>query len=468
MPTELINALTDRLGARRVIIDPEAMIQHLTEDRGLFKGEAFAVVFPETVDEVSFVVRQAIKANVSIVPQGGHTGLVGGAIASRAIIIAMGRMNQIQSLDAVNSTMTVEAGCTLHDVQQAARDADRLFPLSLASEGSCQIGGNLSTNAGGVNVLRYGNARELALGLQVVLPDGRILTDLSGLRKNNTGYDLRDLFIGAEGTLGIITAATLKLFPLPRKKVTAFAGCKSAHDALALYDLLRCSLSDNLTAFEYLPRFGLDIVLKHADGTRDPLRDTHQSYVLIELTTPDSELNLADRLEGILADAFERDLVQDATVAASETQSAALWALREYMSEKQKLEGGSIKHDIAVPVSRVAEFIDVAGAACKTLLPGIRLCPFGHMGDGNLHFNISQPVGMDKSEFLAMWGQFNRVVHDVVADFGGSISAEHGIGMLKRDELARYKDPVALDVMRLIKQALDAKGLMNPGKVIPD
>jgi FAD/FMN-containing dehydrogenase len=375
-------------------------------------------------------------------------------------------MDRVRSVDADNATLTVEAGCILSRVQEAAAAADLLFPLSLGSEGSCRIGGNLSTNAGGTAVLRYGNTRDLVLGVEVVLADGRILDALKGLRKDNTGYDLKHLFIGSEGTLGIITAAVLKLFPRPRSLATAFVGLKTPHEALALFSRLRSVAGDALTAFETMPRFGLEIVLKHAAGTVRPLAGEHESYALVELSSPQADADLAGLLERALAAAIEDGLVEDATIAASGVQSLALWRLRESLAEVQSREGGSIKHDVAVPVSRVADFIDAASAACRAVLPGLRVCAFGHFGDGNIHFNLSQPVDMEKAAFLARWAEFNRIVHDIVDAMGGSIAAEHGIGLLKREELERYKDPVALDVMRTLKRALDPHNILNPGKVV--
>jgi FAD/FMN-containing dehydrogenase len=369
-------------------------------------------------------------------------------------------------VDPVNATLTVEAGCTLKSVQEAAEGADCLFPLSLASEGSCRIGGNLATNAGGTAVLRYGNARELVLGLEVVLADGRVWNGLKGLRKDNTGYDLKNLFVGSEGTLGIITAAVLKLFPRPRARATAFIGCASAGDALRLFERLRQVAGDELTAFEYMTRFALQVVLKHAPGAVRPLAGDHDAYALIELTSPRAEADLQGLFESALSEAIEEGLVEDATIGASEAQNRALWYLREMLSEVQGFEGGSIKHDVSVPVSRVAEFVEVASAACEVAMPGARVCPFGHFGDGNIHFNVSQPVGMDKAAFLAEWDRFNRIVHGIVQAMNGSISAEHGIGLLKRDELAHYKDPVALDLMRSLKAALDPHNILNPGKVV--
>ncbi len=353
------------------------------------------------------------------------------------------------------------AGC-----RRRPRRRTFIFPLSLASEGSCRIGGNLATNAGGTAVLRYGNARDLVLGVEVVLADGRVLDGLKGLRKDNTGYDLKHLFIGSEGTLGILTAAVLKLFPRPRTVATAFVGLRTPHDALALFRRLRAVAGDALTAFETMPRFGLEIVLKHAAGTVRPLAGDHESYALVELSSPQADADLFGLFERTLAAAIEDGLVEDATIAASEAQNRALWRLRESLPEVQAREGGSIKHDVSVPVSRVADFIAEASAACRAAMPSVRVCAFGHFGDGNVHFNLSQPVGMEKAAFLSRWEAFNRIVHDIVHGMGGSIAAEHGVGLLKRDELVRYKDPVALDVMRTLKRALDPQNILNPGKVV--
>jgi FAD/FMN-containing dehydrogenase len=462
----LIETLAARLGAASVLTEAGDMAGHLVEARGLYTGEAFAVVRPRDRDEVAFVLRECASAGVPVVPQGGNTGLVGGGVPRGGIVLSLGRLDRIREIDPVNATITVEAGCILKSVQDAADSAGYLFPLSLASEGSCRIGGNLATNAGGTAVLRYGTMRDLTLGLEVVLADGRIWNGLKGLRKDNTGYDLRDLFIGSEGTLGIITAAVLKLFPKPQARVTAFIGCASAGDALKLFERLRAAAGDQLTAFEYMPPFGLDIVLKHSPGAVRPLAGSHAAYALIELSTPERDADLQGRLEAILGEAFEEGLVEDAAIGASEAQAGALWQLRERLSEVQRLEGGSIKHDVAVPVSRVAEFIDVATAACEAEMPGLRVCAFGHFGDGNIHFNLSQPVGMDKAAFLAHWERFNRIVHDIVHRMNGSISAEHGIGLIKRDELTLYKDEVALDLMRSVKRALDPRNILNPGKVV--
>ncbi len=463
---DLIQSLSERLGPAYVLTEASDIAGYLVESRGLYRGEALAVVRPRDRDEVAFVLRECAKAGVPVVPQGGNTGLVGGGVPYGGVVLSLARLDSIREIDPVNATITVEAGCILQAVQQAADEAGYLFPLSLASEGSCRIGGNLATNAGGTAVLRYGNTRELTLGLEVVLADGRVWNGLKGLRKDNTGYDLKDLFIGSEGTLGIITAAVLKLFPKPQTRVTAFIGCASPQAALKLFERLRETAGDQLTAFEYMPRFGLEIVLKHKPGGVRPLAGDHNAYALIELTSPRKEADLQGQLEALLGEALEEGIVEDAVLASSEAQNRALWALREDLSEVQRLEGGSIKHDVAVPVSRVAEFIEEATRACEAEMPAVRVCAFGHFGDGNIHFNLSQPVDMDKAAFLAQWEHFNRIVHDIVHGMNGSISAEHGIGLIKRDELGLYKDAVALDLMRTLKRALDPQNILNPGKVV--
>ena len=468
--TEALDRIRGIVGPRGWTTDPNEMEPFLVEERGLYKGRARMVVRPATTDEVAEVVKVCAEAEIAIVPQGGNTGLVGGGIPFERgdeIVLSLGRMNRVRAIDPLNYTMTVEAGCILAAAQKAAADAGRLFPLSLGAEGTCQIGGNLSTNAGGVGVLRYGMARDLVLGLEVVLPDGRIWDGLRGLRKDNTGYDLKQLFIGAEGTLGIITAVVLKLFPKPASVETAFIAVPDPAAALELLARMRAGTGDSVTAFELISRRPLEMVLRHIPGTSDPLADAHPWYVLMEASSGDSGGGLRSALENVLAAAAEADLVRDAVIAASGEQAKALWRLRETITEAQKPEGGSIKHDVSVPVSKVPEFIERANAACEAALPGIRVVAFGHAGDGNIHYNLSQPVGADRAEFLARWSEFNRIVHDIVADLGGSISAEHGIGRLKREELRHYKPAVAIDLMRILKQALDPKGIMNPGKVIP-
>ena len=459
--------LATALGPRGVLTAPADMAGYLVEPRGLFPGIAPAVLRPASTQEVSICLAACAEAGLPVVPQGGNTGLVGGQVAFGALILSLDRMDKVRALDPTDLTLTLEAGVTLHAARAAAEAAGCLFPLSIASEGTCRIGGNLATNAGGTAVLRYGNMRELTLGLEVVLADGRVWNGLSRLRKDNTGYDLRDLFIGSEGTLGIITAAVLRLFPRPRHRTTVLAGVRDPYAVLSLMRRMRAVAGDALTGFEMIPDFGLELVLRHMPGHRRPLAGRHAFYALAELTSTRAADDLAALAEGVLAEAFEADEIEDAVIATSEAQADALWRLREDLSDAQKSEGGSIKHDVSVPVSKVADFVVEASRLCEAEMPGVRVCAFGHVGDGNIHFNLSQPLGMEKAAFLATWETFNRLVHDYVAALGGSISAEHGIGWLKREELARYKDPVALDLMARLKASLDPEGLLNPGKVLP-
>jgi len=453
------------VGASRVLTDAGDVAPYCTDWRGRYSGSASCVVLPGSTEEVAAVVSACAAGSTAIVPQGGNTGLCGGATPTGGeVLIALTRLNRIRAVDADNNSITVEAGCTLQAVQDAAAAADRLFPLSLAAEGSATIGGNLSTNAGGVQVLRYGNARELALGLEVVLADGRIWNGLRALRKDNTGYDLKHLFIGAEGTLGLITAATLKLFPRPRAQATAWVAVPDPAAAVALLGRLRDAAGDNVTAFEIVGRPALDLVLKHIPNARDPLAGKPAWQVLIELSG--ARDNLSATLEGALESAAGDGILDDAVVASSAAQTAALWALRENVSEAQKIEGVSIKHDIAVPVSRIAEFIARADAALQAAFPAVRIVCFGHIGDGNLHYNQSRPDAQSNAEFIAQTESVNRIVHDLVHELGGSISAEHGLGQLKREEVLRYKSQTEMDLMRAVKQALDPRRLMNPGKLL--
>src|SRR5438270_901050 len=464
----LLSRFGDIVGARHVVAEPADMEPYLVEDRGLYHGRALCVVRPGNVEEVSQVVALCDETNTKIVPQGGNTGLVGGQTPHESgdeIVLSLARLTAIREVDPSSNTMIVEAGVTLLRVQEEAERVDRLFPLSLASEGSCTIGGNLSTNAGGTAVLAYGNTRDLVLGLEVVLADGRVLANLSKLKKDNTGYDLKHLFMGAEGTLGIITAGVLKLFPRPRARETAFVGLASPEAALSLLTLAQERAGQPVVTFELIPRIGIDYVLRHSLGSRDPLSRAHAWYVLMELASQ-AEHGLRDTAEALLGEALERGIVEDVALAASLDQRNAFWRLREHLSEVQKHEGGSIKHDVSVPVAAVPAFIATATKAVESALPEARVVAFGHLGDGNIHFNVSQPVGADKEAFLARWHAINEIVHGIVASHSGSISAEHGIGRLKRDLLPKVKDPVALDVMRAVKQTLDPKGLLNPGKVL--
>ena len=444
-------------------VDPDELSPHLTEWRNRFVGTTPLLLKPANTGEVADIVRVCAENEVAMVPQGGNTGLVGGQIPRAEgsdVLITLGRLNRIRQVDPVDNTMVVEAGCTLAVAQEAAAEVGRLLPLSLAAEGTSQVGGNLSTNAGGIHVLRYGNARDAVLGLEVVLPDGSVWNGLRALRKDNTGYDLKHLFIGGEGTLGIITAAVLKLFPRPRQVATIFASVASPDQVLGLLQLAREMTGDAVFAFEMIARFALELVLRYVPGTTNPLAERAPWYVLTDLTVAREEA------EAFLAAALEKGLVTDAVLAGSSAQDKALWKLRESVSESQKHEGASIKHDISVPVSRIPAFVAEALAAAERLIPGIRHVPFGHVGDGNLHFNFTQPVGADATTYLARWEELNRVVHDIVVAHGGSISAEHGIGVLKREEGRRYKSAVEIDLMRRIKQAIDPKGIMNPGKGI--
>jgi FAD/FMN-containing dehydrogenase len=403
---------------------------------------------------------------VPIVAQSGNTGLVGGGVPRGGIVLSTARLGRVRAVDALNFTMTVEAGVILANVQAAADAHGLLFPLSLAAEGSCRIGGNLATNAGGIAVLRYGNARDLVLGIEVVLPDGQVWDGLRALRKDNSGYDLKHLFLGSEGTLGIITAAVLKLFPKPKHTETALVALGSAEAALALFHRLGASLGDALTAFELIPRIAMDFCLKHIAGSVDPFDAPHRTYVLLRLASLREDQGLRDALEEALGAALGDGGIEDAVIAASDAQAQAFWHLRESIPEAQKYEGGSIKNDVSVPVSQVPAFIARAAAACEAELPGIRVVAFGHVGDGNVHFNLSQPAGMDRAHYLAQWPRLERIVCDIAADMGGSFSAEHGVGQLKRDCLVRYRPASELALMRAIKRAIDPANIMNPGKIL--
>jgi FAD/FMN-containing dehydrogenase len=462
MPSKISDALIRIVGAANVLVDAADTAPFLTDWRGRYRGAAQCVVRPGNAGEVAAVVRACVEAGVAIVPQGGNTSLCGAATpdeTGRAVVVSLGRMNRILAVDPQNNTISVEAGCTLAAIQDAARAVDRLFPLALASEGTCQIGGNLSTNAGGVQVLRYGNTRELTLGLQVVLPSGEIWDGLRGLRKDNAGYDLKHLFIGAEGTLGIITAAVLKLYPLPKTQTTCWLNIASPAVAVDLLNQAKTTFDAQLTAFELVSEVSLALVLKNIPAATRPT-ESSPWYVLAEFSDADPAA-----VERWLGEQMDVGPVVDGVVAASEAQAQKLWALRENISEAQKIEGVSIKHDIAVPVSRIAEFLSTADAALAAAFPGIRVVAFGHVGDGNLHYNLSKPDAQDNALFLAGQAEVNRIVHDAVHALNGSISAEHGIGQLKREEILRYKSKVEIELMRTIRQALDPLGLMNPGKL---
>lgn len=452
--------------AGRLITDAGAMAPFLTDWRGRYTGAAIAVAQPDSTDDVAAVVRWCAGAGVPVVPQGGNSGLSGGATpdaSGKALLLSTARLGRVRSVDLVGNTLVAEAGCVLAAVQAAAEAADRLFPLSLAAEGTATIGGNLATNAGGVAVLRYGTARELCLGLEVVLADGRVWDGLKGLRKDNTGYDLRDLFIGSEGTLGVITAAVVKLFPRPAERLVAWAAVPDPARALALLARAQARLGAGLTAFELVSDRCLDLVLRHFSGSRAPLQERSPWHVLIELSAMAPGEGAA--LEALLADSIAAGEASDATLAGSLAQGAALWALRENISEAQAREGPNIKHDISVPIARMAEFIAAGEAAVARVRPDARMVVFGHLGDGNLHYNVSAADPRDPG-LLADQAAINAAVHDLVIAFGGSISAEHGLGQLRRDAAAAYKSPVERELMHRIKAALDPEGLMNPGKVL--
>ncbi len=467
--SDAIDALKALLGPGGYIDDPAEMAPYLTEWRDRWHGDTPLVARPRDTYQVADVVGHCARHGLKLVPQGGHTGLCGGAMphsGAGEIVLSLSRLNRVRGVDPQGFVMTMEAGCTLAAAQLAAADAGRLFPLSLASEGSAQIGGVLSTNAGGNAVLRYGNARDLVLGLEVVLADGRIWNGLKALRKDNTGYDLKQLFLGSEGTLGIITAAVLKLFPAPKQQETAIVAVPDVARAVALLSLAKEASGDRVSSFELIPRIGLDFVTRHMAGNRDPLAAPSPWYVLIDLTTAAAGDDLRHAMEALLERALDEGLITDAVLAQSGTQRAELWKLREDLSESQKYEGGSIKHDISVPIARIPEFIETASAAVEALVPGCRPVPFGHMGDGNIHFNVSQPINMDKQVFLTGWDAMSERVHDIAAMLGGSISAEHGVGQLKVEEILRYKSAVEIDLMHRLKRTLDPDNILNPGKVV--
>ena len=460
------------LGPAGCIDAPDLTARFLTDFRGLYQGATPFVACPETSAEVAQVLALCNEARIAVVPQGGNTSYCGGATPSARgdqLVLSLHRLNRIREVDAANFSLVAEAGCVLLDVQAAAQAVDRLFPLSLGSEGSCQIGGNLSTNAGGLAAIRYGVARDLLLGLEVVLADGRVIDGLSSLRKDNTGYDLRDLFVGAEGTLGIITAASLKLFPQPRTIETAFIAVPGMQAAIDLLARLREATGDCVTTFEYLPRIAVEFTVRHIPVVSDPLAAPHPAYVLCEVSTARHDPHLRGLLEDALGAAIDHGDAIEATFAESISQRQALWRLRESVPEAQRHEGASIKHDVAVPVAALPAFLHKASAAVAQVAPSARLVAYGHVGDGNLHFNLSEPAGGgNRAAFLALQDDLGHAVHACVHEFRGSISAEHGIGQLKRELLARHKNPVALAAMRSIKQALDPHGILNPGKVLPD
>ncbi|MBM3090871.1 FAD-binding protein [Ensifer sp. T173] len=466
---ELIASFIDIVGSANALTNPADLAPYLIESRGLYKGTTPMVLRPGSVEEVSRIMKLASATRTAIVPQGGNTGHVAGQIPREGkadIVLSLQRLNRIRDIDPVGNVIVADAGCILADIQKAADDNDRLFPLSLGSEGSARIGGNLSTNAGGTAVLAYGNMRQLCLGLEVVLPTGEIWDGLRRLKKDNTGYDLRDLFIGAEGTLGVITGAVLRMFPKPLGHQVAFAGVGSVEHALALFDKASSLCGTALTGFELMPRLGVEFTTKHIPGVRDPMETVHPWYVLIDISTSDSAESAERMVHELLEQGIVADLVENAVIATSEEQRKALWHMRESMSPAQKPEGGSIKHDVSVPVSSIPAFMKEADTAVMQAMPGARICSFGHMGDGNVHYNISQPLGADKQAFLDRWREMNAIVHGIVLKYNGSISAEHGIGQLKRDELAEVRPEIEIELMRRIKHAFDPAGIMNPDKVL--
>ncbi len=467
--TELIAALTRVVGAAHALTaaDP-AQAKYLHEWRDRYVGVSPLILRPQSTVEVSGILRLCNEARVGVVPQSGNTGLVGGQIphaTGTEIVLSLDRMTAIRSVDADAFALTAEAGVTLATVQEAARSAGLMFPLSMASEGSACLGGNLATNAGGIAVLAHGNARALVLGLEAVLADGRIMHGLSCLKKDNTGYDLRDLFIGSEGTLGVITAATVKLVAPPRDVAIALVTLPSIEALVPLFRLAQTRASAGLTAFEFMSQQAMAFALRHGQGTPPVSDPAAPCWVLMEISTAESG-RAGPTIEALLSDAMERGLVGEVQLANSGMQQAALWRLREQMSDVQKHEGGSIKHDVSLPVGRIPEFLERAALVVERVCPGSRPVPFGHLGDGNVHYNISQPPSMAMATYLDLWGPMSAAIHDLVAEMGGSISAEHGIGRMKRGELLRLKDPVSLDLMRSIKRAFDPNGILNPGKVL--
>ena len=466
MNSDVLAELKTIVGPKGFSEDPADIAPHLVEWRSKYKGRASLLLKPATTAEISAILTLCNETSTAVVPQGGNTGLVGAQIPfDDEVLLSLSRLNRIRALDATGSSMIAEAGVVLAAAQHAADENDLLLPVSLASEGSCTIGGILSSNAGGVNVLRYGMAREQVLGLEVVLADGRVLDMLHTLRKDNTGYDIKQLFIGAEGTLGVVTAAALKLFPKPAMRCTAFVAVADVAAATTLLARLQAATGGMVNAFEILPRAGLELVLAHIPGTKDPFHAPSPWYALCEVS---GMAALQSAFETALEKILSAGIASDAAIATNHTQRAALWKLRESMSEAQKKEGYSLKHDVSVPVAAVAEFIAKASTAVQTAMPGARPMPFGHLGDGNIHFNIQAAKGADMAHFLARWDEIARIVHDIVRGFGGSFSAEHGIGVMKRGELKRYKSPVEIDLMRALKRTLDPKNILNPGKLVPD
>ena len=469
MTTLARQTLVDIVGPDGILTDAADIAPYLTDHRKLYQGRALAVIVPRSVEQISRLLRFCNENRIGVVPHGGNTGYCGGATPDESgnqVVVSMRRMNRIRGVDALNYSLVAEAGCILADVQRAADEAERFFPLSLGSEGTCQIGGNLSTNAGGLSVLRYGMMRELVLGLEVVLADGRVLSSLGALRKDNTGYDIKSLFLGAEGTLGIITAASVKLFPKIRSSATALVAVPKVRAAVDLLARLREASGDRISSFELIPRIGIELTTQHIPGVIDPLQQPYSWYVLCELTSARAADPLDTIMEEALGAALEDGLVLDAALARNERERAALWKLRETIPEAQRIDGASLKHDISVTITALPDFVERASRWVEDNVPEGRLVIYGHVGDGNLHFNLNQAPGSDRNIFLAREPAIKRAIHDLVSEFGGSFSAEHGIGRLKVGELEHYAAPVEIDLMRAVKKALDPNGVLNPGKVL--
>ena len=470
MKPEILNLqkLKKTLGPKGWIEDKEIIEPYLVEERGLFIGKSSLLLKPQNTEEVSKILKLCNEHNIKVVPQGGRTGLCGGTIPSengKEIMLSLERMNNIKELNEENFTITVEAGCILNNIQNIADEKNFLFPLSLASEGSCTIGGNISTNAGGINVLRYGMARDLVLGIEVVLANGEIWNNLISLRKDNRGYDLKQLFIGSEGTLGIITSAVLKLFPAPRNIETALFAIPNPDAAIELLGLARSASADLLNAYELVSRVGMEMVIKNIPGAKEPLKEKYKWYILIEFSSS-SKNNLRQQIEDLFELALNKNIVLDGVIAESTQQRKELWTLRDGLNEAQKPEGGSIKHDISVPINNVSKFIYSASKCVEEFIPNSRVVAFGHIGDGNIHFNISQPLKQDKKEFLNKWKDVNKLIFDIVKNLDGSFSAEHGIGKLKREELQNYNPTIEINLMKSIKSSFDPNNILNPGKVL--
>ncbi len=463
MSQNLLTCLQEIVGAPHVLTTQEDMASYSEEQRGRYISKPLAVVRPQSTEQVAEIVTVCARAGVAIVPQGGNTGLVGGAVADGSVLVSLGRMKQIRALNADDYTMTVDAGCILQDVRAAAAEAGCVFPLNLGAQGSCQIGGNLATNVGGINTLHYGTARDVVLGLEVVLPDGSIWNGLRALTKDNTGYSLRNLFVGSEGTLGIITGAVLRLCPAPVDTQVAFCALDDLDLVLPLLQKARRFSGDSVTAFELICRRGVEYAARHIEGVSDPLSAEYPWYALIEFSTTSPVIPLRQVFEGFLEDAFEAGVIADAVIAESGEQANMLWRLREDMPHAQKPEGASIKHDVSVPIRQIPDFIRKATAAVEAFVPDCRPVPFGHVGDGNIHFNISRPLAMTDADFLELWQDMNRIVHDIVHEVGGSFSAEHGVGRLKVGELIRYRSAEELALHKHIKDTLDPHNIMNPG-----